>query len=890
MKTLYIIDASGFLYRSYYAIRNITNAKGESTNALYGFIRSLQKLRKDFNPDHLVAVFDGPHNVKKREAIYSDYKVHRKPTPPDLIYQINWAQQACELMGIPFLAVPEVEADDTMGSVAIWAAKHEAKVFLCTSDKDLCQLVSDQINILNTHKDNLIMGPKEVEENFGVPPQQMIDLLAMTGDASDNIPGLPGIGPKTATALLKQYGSLDYVLKHPEVFGKKQDIIKEYASEAVLSKQLVTIHTDVAFPLDKSFFAIKDLDTKPLKEFYASMNFNSLIRELEQSHPQKGPGIPTPQEEQVSYHLVDDEDALNKLLQQLIKHPEICFSAKSSEEQPLKGQLVGISFCIQPKEAWYIPVNGRLGQKHVLEKLKGLFENNHVSFYGHNVKVDCLALENLGIHVKNINFDTMLASYLLNSHSRQHSLDHLMLEIYGKVKMPLNTLTGKGKKAVPLNELPPASLLPYCCEETDYTCRLKEILETQLAERKLMPLLTDLELPLLHVLAKMELHGIYLDIPYLQKISVDITQQIADLEKDICTLAGGQFNLNSPKQLSEILFVKMGIKPPKKTATGHSTSAEVLEYLSRSYPIASKIMEYRVLEKLRSTYVDSLPQEVNKKTHRIHCTFNQTVAATGRLSCQDPNLQNIPIRTETGRTIRGAFRPQKPDWRYLAADYSQIELRLLAHFSEDPHLIKAFQEGEDIHASTASYIFGVPLKEVTKDQRYGAKAVNFGVIYGQQAFGLSQALNIDVKEAAVFIDAYFKRYPSVRDYVESCKEKARRSGRAVTYTGRERQIPEINSRNAQLRALAERLAINTPLQGTAADLIKMAMLQIDKKMQDEGFKGFMILQIHDELIFEVPEEECSRLEKLVKETMQGVLSLKIPLIVDITIGKNWAEC
>jgi DNA polymerase-1 len=893
MKTLYIIDASGYLYRSYFAIRNITNAKGESTNALFGFLRSIQKLRKDFHPEHLVAVFDGPHNIKKREAIYEDYKAHRKETPPDLIYQIGWAQEACKLLGIPILVVPEVEADDTMASVAIWASSQGAKSYLCTSDKDLCQLVNEQVNILNTFKENQILGPKEVEQNFGVHPKQMVDYLAITGDSSDNVPGLPGFGPKTAAALLQQYNSLDYILNHPEILqGKKQETVVKFADQARLSRQLVTVHTDVDFPKDKTFFSIKPFDIGPLKDFYSAMSFHSLIRELDQIAIPFEEKIDTEQksEETVSYTLVDNEKAFTDLLNHLASQKEVCIATIATEEQPLKAELIGIGFADSPKQAWYVPVNGQLGLARVIDGLKELLKGKHPNFYGHNVKYDFLVLSNYGVHINPISFDTMLASYLLNSHSRQHSLEHLMLELFGKVKMPLNVLLGKGKSALTLDTVPLESLSGYCCEAVDFIVRIKKLLDPQIHERKLAHVLTDLELPLLSVLSEMERRGIYLDIPYLSTMSAEFSHQLSEMEQVIYQMAGETFNINSPKQLSEILFTKMGIKPPKKTATGLSTNADVLESLSAHYPIAGKIMEYRVAEKLRSTYIDALPHEVFAKTHRIHCTFNQSVAATGRLSCQNPNLQNIPIRTEAGRKIRAAFKPEKAGWNFLAGDYSQIELRLLAHLSDDPALIEAFQTGQDIHTLTAAYIFNVPLDNVTKEQRYGAKAVNFGVIYGQQAFGLSQELGIGVKEASAFIEAYFKRYKHVRDFVEACKEKTRQTGKATTYTGRERLIPEINSKNGILRAAAERLAVNTPLQGTAADLIKMAMLQIDRKLKQQKSQGYMILQVHDELIFELPDEELSIIEPMVRQTMQNVFSLKVPLVVDIIVGKNWAEC
>lgn len=889
MKKLYVVDASGYLYRSYFAIRNITNAKGESTNALYGFIRSILKLRKDFHPDHLVAIFDGPHSIKHRKSIYNEYKAHRAVTPSDLAYQITWAQQACSLMGIPYLAVPEVEADDAMGCVAVWAAQKDAIVYLCTSDKDLCQMVNDKIFILNTFKDNLIIGPKEVEEIHGVTPGQVVDYLSMTGDTSDNVPGLPGFGPKTAASLLKQYGTLDYILEHPEVAGKKQDTVIQFKEQALLSRRLVTIHPEVDVPKDNTFFKLREPELAPLKEFYASMNFNSLIRELEQlKHPdttiksEESTATTTP----ATYTLIETQEAFDALIKLLISHKEVGLKVvSSSESQPIKATLIGISFSVDPSQVWYVPFTDT-----ICHALKTLFTNPNIHWYGHNIKNDAHVLANYGIEIKNISFDTMIASYLLNSHIRQHTLEQLALETFGKVLPPLSELLGKGKNALTMQDIPPTQLSLFCCPELDYICRLKSVLEKQLSERKLMPLFQNLELPLIHVLANMERHGIYLDIPYLQLMSQEINKQIADLAQEIYDMAGFNFNINSPKQVSETLFIKMGITPPKKTATGHSTNADVLESLQHKYPIAGKILEYRTLEKLRSTYIDTLPLEVYPKTQRIHCTFNQSVAATGRLSCQEPNLQNIPIRTEIGRKIRGAFRPQKEGWSYLAADYSQIELRLLAHLSEDPVLIEAFRQGKDIHTYTAANIFNIPIDQVTKEQRYGAKAVNFGIIYGQQAFGLSQELGVDVKEASLFIERYFKEFPRVKAFVEECREKVRKTGRAVTYTGRERLIPEIHNKNALIRAAAERLAINTPLQGTAADLIKMAMLQIDKRLKAEKKEGFLVLQIHDELILELPDDEILSTQNLVKDIMEGVLQLKVPLSVDIAIGKNWAAC
>ncbi|MGK5593941.1 MAG: DNA polymerase I [Parachlamydiaceae bacterium] len=886
MKTLYILDAAGYIYRSYFAIKNMTNSKGESTNALFGFIRSILKLYKDFQPEHLVAVFDGPSNTQTRSLIYKDYKAHRAKMPPDLLHQIEWAKKFCHFMGISHLAVTGVEADDTMGSIACWAEQKGAQVFLCTSDKDMAQLVNDHIFILNTHKDNLILDQKGVENTYGVPPHLIKDFLSMTGDSSDNIPGIAGFGPKTASDLLNRHGSLEYILDHPEVItnSKKRELLIQETDNAKLSKLLVAIDTKVDFPKDAAFFLIKPKDKLALKGFFTEMNFSSLIREMD------GLTEVTVKEEDHLYHLIQNEDDFRQLINQLTKHKEIAFSVFRTNARPLQTDIAGIGFGVCPKQAWYIPFNGSLPITLLEKELKQLFNNPAIGFFGHNIKYDLHALANRGIIINHIVFDTMLASYILNSHSRQHSLDQLALDYFGKVKIQANLFLGKGKKQLSLLQVNAQDVLEFCCEEVDYICRLKGILQPQLKERHLERLYNELELPLLSVLEKVEHHGIFLDVPCLETFAIQLNKDLRQLSEEIYALAGEEFNLNSPKQLSVILFEKLKIKPPKKTATGLSTNAEVLEFLKNDYPIAGKLQEYRVLEKLRSTYVEALPQEVNPHTGRIHPTFNQFVAATGRLSCQDPNLQNIPVRTEVGRKIREAFRPQLDGWSYLAADYSQIELRLLAHLSEDPILINAFMHNEDIHTHTAAAIFNIPIDKVTREERYRAKAVNFGIIYGQQAFGLSQEIGVEVKEAAKFIDTYFHKYPRVKAFLESCKDLARTTGKAVTMTGRERAIPEIHSKNMMIRSAAERLAVNTPFQGTAADIIKMAMLKVDKAIEENHLKGYMILQIHDELIFEVPDEEIPLFESLVRDAMQNVLKLRVPLTVDIALGKNWKEC
>ncbi|MFI5344681.1 MAG: DNA polymerase, partial [Chlamydiales bacterium] len=624
-------------YRSYFAIRQMTNSKGESTNALFGFIRSILKLMKDFKPTHLVSVFDGPHNARKRIAIYPEYKAHRQEMPKDLLHQIHWAQKFCQLMGIPALSIPEVEADDTMGSIALWSAEIATATYLCTGDKDMCQLVNDKVLMLNTFKENAIMGSKEVEKQFGVPPHLMIDFLSMTGDASDNVPGLPGFGPKTAAELLNKFGSLDYILDHPtEVPGnKKQEAIIQNRDKALISRDLVTIDTRVPFPKEVDFFKLASPDIAPLKEFYAHLDFSSLTKELDQLEMREKRET---EADELSYLLIDDETSLKELVDQLKKHEQICIDVETTSIHPLRAELVGIGLGFEPKRAWYIPTNGELGLEKVLMHLKPLFENPSIRFFGHNFKYDYQVLGNYGIHIPTIGFDTILASYLLYSHGRQHSLDYLSLHLFDKVKIPIQDLIGKGAKQMSMSQVPLDKVCHYCCEDVDYTIRIKNVLEPQLEERGLTSLLQDLEIPLLPILAQMERHGIFIDIPFLKHLSIEFVKEIKELEQEIHELAGETFNLNSPKQLSQILFEKLGIKPPKKTATGHSTNADVLESLKDKHPIAGKLLEYRTLEKLRSTYVDSLPLEVNPVTHRIHCNFNQSVAATGRLASQDPNL------------------------------------------------------------------------------------------------------------------------------------------------------------------------------------------------------------------------------------------------------------
>lgn len=878
MKRLYILDVSGYLFRAYYALPSMSNAKGRSTHALYGFVRSVLKLIKDFSPEYMLAAFDGPEGKKARVEMYEGYKAGRVSAPEDLPHQFELAAEFCDIFGIPKLVVPGVEADDVMGSVTQFAIQQGFDVFLCTGDKDMCQLVGDHVFVLQTHKENLLVDAKKVEELYGVPPKLIVDYLALIGDSSDNIPGVSGFGPKTAAELLLQFGSLEQLLARvTEVSGKKkQETLMQEREMAMLSQRLALIDCAVPVPQEEAFYRIDAYKEAELACFYEEYNFKALLKEL-----QVMPKAPELVVEGTSI-CVQTEDDLKKFLDEIKGAKEIVFDVQTTDIDPVRAELVGIAFGIAG-HSWYLPVSEN---SLSLKAFRDLFASES-AFYGHNIKYDLQVLLGMGIKPKHISFDTMLASYLISAESRAYSLEHLALQYMNVHKIPFkNFLDG-----ATIHEIPLQKLSDYACREVVLIGQLKAKLETILKERHLVNLLNQMELPLLRVLVEMEREGIFVDEEILKQMSYELSQELQKLMWEIFRLAGEEFNINSPKQLGDIFHQKLHIPLGKKTATGqYSVSAEVLEQLATDYPIAAKLIEYRTLEKLRSTYVDAFPELIHPKTKRIHCTFNQTVAATGRLSCQNPNLQNIPIRTAAGRKVRRAFRPQKEGWSFLAADYSQIELRLLAHLSEDPGLLKAFAEEQDIHAYTASLIFNVPLQEVAKEQRSQAKTVNFGIIYGQQAFGLARELGIPVKAAAAFIEAYFKRYPQVQTYLEGCKKFAREQGKAVTMWGREREIPEMQSKNPTLRALAERLAINTPLQGSAADLIKMAMIHVADRLKKESLLAKMLLQIHDELVFEVPDFELIAVEKLVKEEMQGAARLKIPLRVDIAIGKNWEEC
>lgn len=882
-KTLFILDASGYLYRAYHALSGMTNARGEATNALYGFIRSIHKLIQTFSPAYCVAVFDGPRSLSKRRALYADYKSNRVSMPDDLRIQRDWVIQFCEMSGIPLLSLPEVEADDTIASVTRWAHAEGAHVFLCTSDKDMAQLVSPKVQIMNPSREHEVVGESEILAQYGVRPDQIGDWLALTGDASDHVPGVPGLGPKSATALIQEYGTLESILNSaPTIKGKRGEMLRLHADTARLSRALVALHEDVDFSKDWSFFQMRPQDQESLQKLYQTMQFRTLIdKQVATQEPAQA----------ISTTIIQDEASLKNLVEQLKNCPEICVQTDSLPAYPIiESTLLGLALCTSSEQTWYIPFNEAIDQNTLCTHLRELFEEPTIAWVGHNIKQDAHLLARQGLFIASIGFDTQVASYLLRAQERQHTLEALSASFLNRTYPTLADLVGAGKRAIPLNQVPLHTLAAACAARVVCVYLLKERFAKELIEQQMLPLFYEIELPLVSVLLRMEQKGIFVDSQELSKLKEMLQKRLKAYEEEIYAYAGEPFTINSPKQLSVILFEKQQLTPIRKTATGFSTDADVLEALAPISPLARSVLEYRSLEKLRSTYVEALPLEISPRTGRIHPTFQQSTVATGRLSCHNPNLQNIPVRSSEGRMIRAAFRPQDPSWYYISADYSQIELRFLAHFSQDEALLEAFATGRDIHTHTASLLLQKPMSEVTSEERQRVKAVNFGIIYGQQAFGLAKELGIPQKEAALFIALYFERYPKVQAYIRKSIEQARTEGYATTLCGRKRPIPDMRSPNAAIRGAAERLAMNTPLQGSSADLIKKAMIAIDHYCLSAQRKARMVAQIHDELLFELPEEEIAEMQAVIKHEMEHAMELSVPLIVDIHVGKNWREC
>ena len=882
---LYIIDGNSYVYRAYYAIRSLTNSKGFPTNAIFGFTNMLMKIIREKRPEGLVVSFDSPEPTE-RHMLFGQYKANRKETPADLAEQLPHIRRMIEAFHITIFEMPGYEADDLIGTIAKKAASEGANIFIVTADKDMMQLVDDRIKVYDPLKDR-ILDRNFVIGKFGVGPERVTEYMALTGDAVDNIPGVKGIGDKTAKELLASFSSIDDLLEHPERIGREKlrTLITENKGMVRLSRKLATIDTGAPIDIAVDEFVLKDPDWLAVLSLFKEYEFTSLMKLIPAADDRTGAA-------DRRHETIMSEEQLRDVTASISE--TFAFDTEATGRDPLRDRLVGISLCMERKRAWYIPVGHaqslmsgqvQLGMEKVFSILAPLFLDPDVSKIGHNLKYDIRMLAGEGINVAGPLCDTMIAAYLLNPNKPGHSLDEVSFEYLSLRKRSFMEVL---KKRPSFAEVPVDEATAYAAEDAALAYELKDILFTKLREHDLEKIYFDVEMPLIRVLADMETAGIRIRAALLKEMSQELAEEISAMEKRIYFLAGEAFNINSPKQLSSILFVKLGLSPTRKTKTGFSTGMDVLEDLSAVHDLPREVLHYRSLTKLKTTYIDVLPALVNPATGRVHTSFNQTVTATGRLSSSDPNLQNIPVKGEWGKRIRAAFVAEAGNV-LLSADYSQVELRILAHLSGDEGLISAFTENLDIHRRTAAELFGVPLERVTAEMRRTAKTVNFGVIYGISSFGLSETLNIDRKEAEQYIRQYFDRHPGVKRYVEELIGEAARNGFVTTLFGRKRPIPELNNKNRTVRQLGERLAVNSPIQGTAADIIKIAMINIRKRLHAASMNTRMILQVHDELLFEIPEIELEVVRSMVREEMEGVMRLSVPLKVDIGCGRNWAE-
>ncbi|HTR81422.1 MAG TPA: DNA polymerase I [Bacteroidota bacterium] len=926
--TLYLLDGMALAYRSYFAfIRNpLINSKGENTSSVFGFVNYLTKILEEKKPDFIAVVFDTIEPTFRHKE-YPQYKATRQKMPEDMSAMMDKLKEVVRAFNVPVVELPGFEADDVIGTLAKRAEKEKVDAFLVTSDKDFMQLVSPSVKLYRPGKggnDDEVIDEKGVVEKFGVPPSKVIEILGLIGDQSDNVPGVPGVGPKTAEPLIQKYGTIENLLAHVDDIPQKgvQEKLRSNEKLALLSKRLVTIDTNAPVKIDFHQLKAAEKNVQALFNLYTELEFRTLARKLKESGAEPSP--PTAQQEpnselsdihssQHEYIIVDSDAKYLRLLSDLRKAKEFVFDTETTSTDPLQAILVGISFCFEPHKAYYLPVEpvaeesdstGTLfadpshrkqkssgksfGLKKVITDLKPVFEDERIRKYGQNMKYDMLALSRKGIWTRGISFDTMIASYVLRSEG-QHNLDLLAKEYLSYTMVSFDELTGSGKEKKDIREVSTIEVGNYSAEDADITYQLADILHDKLAAQGMLELCTRIEFPLIPVLAKMEYSGVGVDVKFLSGMSKDLERQLDNLVAQIYADAGEKFNINSTQQLSAILFDRLKLTPVRKTKTGFSTDVGVLEALRNEHPIVERMLEYRQLSKLKSTYVDALPKLIHRATGRVHTSFNQAVAATGRLSSSDPNLQNIPIRSDIGREIRRAFIPGKKDQMIMSADYSQIELRIMAHISGDESLRDAFRQGEDIHATTAAKVFGVQQKEVTRDMRRKAKEVNFGIMYGIGPFGLASRLEITQTEAKEIITKYFERFPKVNQYIADTIAKVRRDGFVTTLLERRRYLPDVHSKNGNLRSNAERQAINMPIQGTAADMIKLAMIAIDNDMEKKNLQSAMLLQVHDELVFEVLQKEERAMRHIVEENMKNALKLSVPIEVEIGTGKNWLE-
>lgn len=924
---LFLIDAYALIYRSYYAfLKNPRiNSKGMNTSAIFGFINSLEDVLKRENPTHIAVAFD-PKGPTFRHEAYELYKAQREETPEVIRQSVPIIKDIIEAYNIPILEVPRFEADDVIGTVSKQAEKEGFEVYMMTPDKDYGQLVSEHIFMYRPKfgGDYEVMGVKEVLNKYSLTSvDQVIDLLGLMGDSSDNIPGCPGVGEKTAQKLLEEYGSIENLLENTDKLkGALQKRVTENAEQIRFSKFLATIKTDVPIQFD----AAKCIREKPnetrLTEIYTELEFRTFINKMtgeeKKSAPTpqkvaaKGPvqgnlfDLFAPEESSVpkystlaslkttlhAYKTIDTEEEMDKLGRFLADQDFFAFDTETDGIDPFTAGLVGMSFAVKENEAWYVPIPADKEEAvKIVIHFSPALQNRKSQKIGQNIKFDIIVLRKYGVRVAGPLFDTMIAHYLLNPELR-HGMDYLA-ETYLKYKpVPISQLIGpKGKNQLCMRDVPLAQIAEYAAEDADVTLKLKNFFAPELKKAGIESLFFDIEMPLIYVLVEMEVTGVKLDTVALKQSSEELTAALNNLEKEIYELAGVKFNINSSKQVGEVLFEHLKIEEKaKKTKTGsYSTSEDILEKMRSKHPVVGKLLEYRGLKKLLSTYIDALPELINPETGKVHTSFNQTVTATGRLSSTNPNLQNIPIRDELGREIRKAFIPDNEDCTFFSADYSQIELRIMAHLSQDEHMIEAFRSGADIHSATAAKIYGIPIEEVTGDMRRKAKTANFGIIYGISIFGLAERLGIPRAESKELIEGYFKSYPGIRDYMDESIRIAKEKGYVETIFKRKRYLPDINSHNAIVRGYAERNAINAPIQGSAADIIKVAMVRIYNRFEEEGLKSKMILQVHDELNFNVCQDEQEKVRQIVLEEMENAIKLQVPLIADCGEGKNWLE-
>jgi DNA polymerase-1 len=886
-RTLYLIDGSAYIYRAYHAIRNLTNSKGLPTNAVFGFTRMLIKLIEDRSPEYAAMFFDAKGPTFRHE-IYRDYKANRPPMPDDLSTQIPYIKEITHGFNIPVIEMQGFEADDLIGTYGCRAEKAGFLVVMITGDKDFIQLVTDHALIWDPMKEKTI-DIETVRADFGVEPSQMIDVMALSGDAADNIPGVPGIGPKTALSLIKTFGSIDRLYEQVHAITKKkqhQNLV-QYKEQAFLSKKLVKINIDVSLSFHPEKLRLKGPNNAELSTIFKNLEF----RQLQQSFP--GPSDLSNK----NYRAIFDTSTLSMLIGRLGTAEKFAIDTETTSKDPMKAKLVGMSFSMTTGEAYYIPcahdypgAPPQLELKKVLSLLKPILENPDIKKIGQNIKYDWMVLKRHGINLSGVIFDTMLGSYLINPSKRAHNLNQIAIDFLDHKMTTYKEIAGKGGKNVSFAEISLEKAVPYSCEDADITLMAHHVLMPILEKTGLMELHDTVELPLVPVLMNMEMTGICVDKEKLMNLSKSFEHQLEQLESMIYSIAGEEFNIKSSQQLGRILFEKLKLPVQKKTRkkTGYSTDVDVLTALSDKHELPALILRHRTLAKLKSTYTDALLDLVHPETGRIHTSYNQTVTATGRLSSSDPNLQNIPVRTDEGIEIRKAFVPRK-GWILVSADYSQIELRILAHCADDDILIKAFEDDEDIHTRTATEVFQIFPSFVTSDLRRQAKVINFGIIYGMSPYGLSKELGISQKMAKTYIDNYFSRYKGVKRFIDQTISDARETRKTSTLLGRIRLLPDIDSSNKIVREFAERTAINTPIQGTAADLIKLAMIRIDKAFRQDGLNSAMLLSVHDEIVIEVPTEELASVKRLVKEIMEGIWNLKVPLKVNVASGENWAE-